>query len=255
MENQEIIKLITELDLIYNKELDLYNKQMEDFFYPFSLNSSDYTAWRKKTDKYLRHNYEEFDIKEICLLLEKSEINENQYKTIKGNLQFLITVDINGISSNDTMKSNIDKNKIFIVHGQNEEVKLAVERCIIKLGLTPVILHKETSKGKTIIEKFEDNSNVGFAVALLTDDDEGKSRKESNYQLRARQNVILELGYFMGKLGRARVFALKKGDIETPTDILGVIYHNYDEADGKWQLELVKELNALNYNIDANNLL
>ena len=68
---------------------------------------------------------------------------------------------------------------------------------------------------------------------------------------RARQNVILELGFFLGWLGRERVCPLVKGDMETPSDYDGVVYTKLDEADG-WKMKLVRELKAAGFDIDAN---
>ena len=111
--------------------------------------------------------------------------------------------------------------------------------------------------GRTIIERFETNADVQFAVVLLSPDDMayGASGSAKDARPRARQNVVLELGYFVGQLGRERVFTLKKGEaLEVPTDISGVVYTSYDPA-GRWQLDLVRELKAAGYNVDANRLL
>jgi hypothetical protein len=101
-----------------------------------------------------------------------------------------------------------DNDNVFIVHGHSIEVQQLVARVIEKLGLNAIILQEQPNEGKTVIEKFEGNSNVGFAIILLTDDDEGKARTQIGLQKRARQNVTLELGYFIGKLGRERVLPL-----------------------------------------------
>lgn len=152
----------------------------------------------------------------------------------------------------------IKNDKIFIVHGHENEMKLAVARSIEKLGLEAIILHEQPSKGRTIIEKIEGNSDVGFAVVLLSPDDFGyaKDDKPENTKLRARQNVILELGYFLGKLGRNHVVAIYMPQInfEMPSDFNGVLYIPFDNA-GRWQFDLVKELKACGYKVDANKLL
>jgi len=100
--------------------------------------------------------------------------------------------------------------KIFIVHGHNEAMKQSVARVIEKLELEPIILHEKSNQGQTIIEKFMSNSNVGFAIILLSADDIGYSKKdgEKSAKERARQNVVFELGFFTAKLGRKRVIAL-----------------------------------------------
>ena len=106
---------------------------------------------------------------------------------------------------------NRNTNKVFVIHGHDEAARETVARFLEKLGLEPVILHEQANKGHTIIEKFEDHADVAFAVVLLTPDDVGKGKGEkSDPKLRARQNVILELGFFLGRLGRKCVSPLSK---------------------------------------------
>lgn len=163
--------------------------------------------------------------------------------------------DINSKSLNNRIFNGKD---IFIVHGHNEEMKQSVARCIEKLKLNPIILHEQSSKGKTIIEKFFDYSNVIYAIILLSADDIAYPRDENsnNFKYRARQNVIFELGYFMGKLGRERVLSLYEeiDNFEIPSDYNGVLFIPYDKK-GNWKLELVKELKAVGISIDANNII
>lgn len=147
--------------------------------------------------------------------------------------------------------------QIFLVHGHDDVVKQSVARVVERLGFEPVILHEQPNRGRTIIEKFTDYSNVGFAIILLSADDIGYDAKKQPAiaQARARQNVILEMGFFLGKLGRERVFVLypEDGKLELPSDYSGVLYTKYDAA-GRWQLELVQELKATGYDVDANKL-
>ena len=144
--------------------------------------------------------------------------------------------------------------KIFVVHGRNNELKETTARFLEKLGLIPVILHEQANQGKTIIEKFEDYSDVDFAVVLMTPDDIGYLANEESFaKYRARQNVVFELGYFIGKLGRTHVVAIVKGDIEIPTDISGVLYIGVGNNDA-WKMMLAKEIKGVGYNIDLNKL-
>ena len=152
--------------------------------------------------------------------------------------------------SNPTLKNE----KVFIVHGHNEELKLSVARTLEKLGLEPVILHEQPNGGKTIIEKLEFNSDVGFVVVLLTPDDEGKAKTEGRLKDRARQNVLVELGYFIGKLGRKKVLPIYIEGVEVPSDFNGVLYTLFDKA-GHWRFDLVRELKNTGYLVDANALL
>jgi len=146
------------------------------------------------------------------------------------------------------------RNDIFIAHGQDETAKESVARFVERLGPTVVILHEQPNVGRTIIEKFEDHSNVAFAIVLLTPDDIGAPNdKKGETKPRARQNVILELGYFMGKLGRGRVCALYKEGIEIPSDYQGVLYIPMDSA-GAWKMELAKEIKNAGIEVDLNKL-
>lgn len=146
----------------------------------------------------------------------------------------------------------INTNEVFIVHGRDEGAKNAVARFIEKLDLVPVILHEQANQGRTIIEKFEKHAQVGFTVVLLTPDDVGALHDdENNRKPRARQNVIFEFGYFIGKLGRERVCALVKSDVEKPSDYDGVLYIPFDDSGG-WEMGLIKELKTAGFNIDAN---
>jgi len=148
----------------------------------------------------------------------------------------------------------IDNKSVFIVHGHDEESKQTVARIIEKLGLEAIILHEKPNKGRTLINKFQDYSNVGFAIILLTPDDLGTSKKEENLKSRARQNVIFELGFFLGKLGIERVCAIKKGDLDLPSDYQGVLYIEMDQNNA-WRFSLATELKAVGYNIDLNKLI
>jgi predicted nucleotide-binding protein len=152
--------------------------------------------------------------------------------------------------------TNMEKfKKIFVVHGHDSEAKIELARTIEKLKLIAVILHEQPNEGKTIIEKFErDASQVSFAVVLLTPDDIGypKSNPDS-MKPRARQNVILELGFFTGALGRSNVCVLYKGDVEIPSDYMGVTYIPMDDG-GAWRFALGKELRQANLTVDLNDL-
>ena len=153
------------------------------------------------------------------------------------------------------MPDQLVSNRVFVVHGRNDGARNTVARFLESLELEPVILQELPSEGKTIIEKFEDHSAVGFAVVLCTPDDVGALASEpDNLRPRPRQNVVLELGFFLGKLGRNRVSALLDGDMEMPSDYGGVLYVPLDAAEG-WKLTLARELNAAGLPLDMNRLL
>ena len=146
-----------------------------------------------------------------------------------------------------------ESNKIFIVHGHDGEARETVARFLEAIGLEPIILHEQANKGRTIIEKVEANSDVSFAVVLLTPDDEGCS-KGGVPKPRARQNVLLELGYFIGRLGRDRVCALKRGAVEIPSDFAGVVWEPMDAGSG-WKQARGRELEAAGHTVDWNRVM
>jgi predicted nucleotide-binding protein len=152
-------------------------------------------------------------------------------------------------------KKNTPNNKIFIVHGHDESAQNKTARFIEKLGFEAIILHENASAGRTIIEKIEDYTDVKYAVVLYTPDDVGNQKsKADSLNLRARQNVIFEHGYLIGKLGRGNVSALVEGQMELPNDISGVVYIKLDEGSA-WHLQLAKEMKYAGFNIDMNKLI
>ena len=146
----------------------------------------------------------------------------------------------------------INTNEIFIVHGRDEGAKETVARFLDKLDLVPVTLAEKPGKGLTIIEKFEQHTHVGFAIVLLTPDDAGSLQDDENdLSPRARQNVIFELGFFIGRLGREHVCALTKGEVEIPSNYAGIEYIPLD-ASGGWKQKLFRELRSVGFKVDAN---
>ena len=144
---------------------------------------------------------------------------------------------------------------IFVVHGHHGEARESVARFLEKLQLKPIVLHERPNKGRTLITKFrEESAHVGFAIVLMTPDDHGAEAGQLSTRPRARQNVVFELGFFIGKLGPERVAALVKGDIEHPSDFDGVVYIDLDDAGG-WKLKLVREMEAVGVKIDRDSLM
>lgn len=155
--------------------------------------------------------------------------------------------------------SNILSNTedIFIVHGHDEQMKQEVEILISELGLNPIVLHRKADEGQTIIEKFEKNSQVAYAIILLTPDDICYSRKQEELddkervkEFRARQNVIFEFGYFVGKLGRNRVCCLYKEGTEIPSDVNGLIYKKVVDKVDEIAFSLIKDLKAVGLSVN-----
>jgi predicted nucleotide-binding protein len=159
------------------------------------------------------------------------------------------------VASQSAMNARFS-NKVFIVHGHDGEMKASTARLVSKLGLEPIILHEQANRGRTIIEKFTDHADqAGFAIVLLAPDDEGRSRDTPSppLQLRARQNVVFEMGFFFAKLGRGRVCAIIKPGVEQPSDIHGIVYVEYDSA-GKWQYDVAKEIKAAGYVVNLESI-
>ena len=229
-------------------QLSLYVSESADL-----VMSGDKTNWSKKVSTFL----------ESTLGLEEAKTfqdldddwnSEGAFFAQIGRLQGLIAQGEaeteNNLGSDDNVAhsdiqqstSNSNSRKVFIVHGHDNEAKEGTARFIEKIGLQPIILHEQASSGQTIIEKFETHSgDIGFAIVVLTPDDfGGVAGAPEVAKPRARQNVILELGYFIGKLGRSRVCALHRGGIEFPSDYQGVLYVEFDDA-GAWRMKLAQE--------------
>jgi hypothetical protein len=144
-------------------------------------------------------------------------------------------------------------NTVFLVHGHNDALREMAARFMEKLGLNVTILSEKPSAGATIIEKLESNALVSFAVVLMTGDDVGSKKHASKLSPRARQNVLLELGYFVGSIGRKRVCVLYEDGVEPPSDYYGVVFIPID-ASGAWRFLLAKELKHAGLSVDLNRL-
>ncbi len=241
----------------------VYDKTSEQEF--LSL----YSKWKKYNIELLKRS---FDIPENEYVSEyKDNISKNfslieevdgSKIDIKNQITFLESIigRLELIPTKEERKTSnkmgtINTNKIFIVHGHNNQIKSEVARVLEKLNLDPIILHEQADNGMTIIEKFEQHSNdVNFAIILLTADDFGNVKTEENTKPRARQNVIFEMGYFYAKLGRKNVFLLKENEVENPSDLSGIIYTPYDEQ-GAWKMKLVKHLRETGYKVSGDDIL
>ena len=141
---------------------------------------------------------------------------------------------------------------LFLVHGRDHGTRDTVAKFLSDLGIEAIVLEDQPNAGRTVIEKLEEFSNVGYAIVLCTPDDVGALADDpGNLRPRPRQNVVQELGYFHGRLGRDRVGALIKGELEMPSDFDGVAYIRMDDVGG-WKLKLIRELRAAGFDVDAN---
>ncbi|WP_286809236.1 nucleotide-binding protein [Acetobacterium sp. MES1] len=245
-------------EIISNPEKQNENT-IKGFYRPFSKRYNDYIE--NKSDSIIGYNETEntYDVELSCdEFLDNLSLMQNDLElfcdehTKFGQKTYEEECDL---TKNEISKPNINNSKdVFVVHGHDEEIKQEVARFIQKFDLNPIILHEQISEGRTIIEKIEAYSNVEYAIVLYSPCDIGyKYGEENNKKGRARQNVVFEHGYLIGKLGRKNVCALKKGEVETPNDISGVVYIDYDTAGG-WKLIVAKEMKKIWPHLDLNKL-
>lgn len=224
----------------------------------FSRPSAEFQAWIAECEDFLLTNYgKESAPWRIFERFERTMLDGNyaqevdkQKDVIVSALTSCLRIPPKGKSKAPITTKDLDLSKVFIVHGHDALLKTEVARFIEKLNLEPIILHEQASSGKTIIEKIEEYSNVGFGIVLYTACDiGGKKSDKPELKSRARQNVVFEHGYLIGKIGRKNVCALVKGEIEKPNDISGVVYVSTGE---EWRLSIAKELRNSGYEIDMN---
>lgn len=234
-------------------------------------------------DRHLSYMEKFFEEKNFEWILNNlSDIAEADLPAIKQTLNMLMEA-----SKNKQVSRGYLSNKVFIVHGKDFESANELKAILIELGLIPIILHEQPSRGRTVVEKLEEYSDVGYAFAILTPDDSGLSSEEairlftaaigkenptpddlkrflesddpraayaviqflSLFKQRARQNVVMEFGYFMGMLGRERVCCLYKGDVELPSDMHGIVYVPFNKSVNEARPMIIKELRAAGYKI------
>lgn len=182
---------------------------------------------------------------------ERREALTTQLSRLNGLIEVLQTeAELQGEAA-PAASTPVHGHRIFLVHGHNERVLQECARFLEKLGQDVIVLREQVNEGRTIIEKFETYADVGFAVVLLTGDDVGGAAGAEKQHLRARQNVVFELGYFIGKLGRNRVCALHQEGVEILSDYSGVLYQSLDD-NGMWKIQLARELKAAGFPVDMN---
>jgi predicted nucleotide-binding protein len=261
---EELNKRIAIGEEIFSRQIQTtrqFEQAKQDYYNWNDFNSELLKQSFNKANNEYKEHYDNVNQKFIYVSLSPAEELQEFIEDVKNkvnNLKQLVSkLSLIKSEINEPKLSKVgvvDNNKIFIVHGHNNEVKVNVARIIEKLGLEAIILHEQANSGKTIIEKFEEHSEVSFAIVLLTDDDLGKSKKYDNLNNRARQNVILELGYFIGKLTRNKVCPLYIPGVELPSDLHGLLYIELDKEES-WKFKLAKELKASGFNIDINKIL
>lgn len=253
----------------YDKFKRIYEEIDELIKNEVTSEDPEFVTWHTKTERFIRNKYGEGiefrDFSNITfglMVYTFTETHEDYVRACKEGLEqtkaiFKVYLEEMEDEINDTNEKKVDLDKIksnfskvFIVHGHDGELKESVARMVERQGIEAIILNEKANRGSTIIEKFEENSDSAAAICLFTADDIAKGKTDSDYKVRARQNVVFETGYFMGKLGRKNVIMLADNDIEIPSDLSGVVYTNNQY----WQIEVFKELKAIGYNIDMNKI-
>lgn len=215
-----------------------------------------------------------FKVKEIRIF--KTEETSSQFS--ESTVRLLYQLNLSALNELSEIASDVTRDfivaapakgkNVFIVHGRDAKPVRELKDLLQKVGLNPIVLHEQPSESRTIIEQLERYSDVGYVFIILTPDDIGALRSrfvqrrpgllikrslKSFLELkpRARQNVILELGFFIGKLGRDRVCCLHKGDVELPSDIRGMVYISFKASINQARNKIIKELRKAGYEVKA----
>lgn len=251
---QKLKEIIDEIDVLIGKSI--------------TKTSPEFQAWHTKAERFLSKKYgvDSIELNRFSDSKFSSQWYFDNYEPIVKCKEGLMATKLTFEEYLKEMQEETERtpeiqqsttyDKVFIVHGHDGELKEAVARIIEKQGIEAIILSEKVNQGRTIIEKFENYSNVAGAVCLFTADDVGNKKSEAentepSFNPRARQNVVFETGFFMGQLGRDHVVILADKGVEMPSDLSGVVYTNT----ANWQFDLIKELNAMGYTVDANKLL
>jgi len=231
-------------------------------------NNVKFVAWRARLEQFFHKEYGEnsyeyktlhkLQFESIASIGAGSRANEKdaaQFKNDMGITLSLIEGRLEEEKSIEESCSLSDSSKdVFIIHGHDDGARETVENFIRQIGYNPIVLFKEASRGKTVIEKIEQyTESIAFGIAIYTPCDIGKAQKESDFKNRSRQNVVFEHGFLAGKYGRANVVGLVKGDIELPSDLAGIAYISMDVR-GAWKYDVAKEMIQAGFNVDMNKI-
>lgn len=222
----------------------------------FGKGTASYEAFRFAGDLHVSRDARRASRKVLEELREEAEANIKRSLNLLREVQLVLRGDLAEVQQRLQsverfgLRSGALSRRVFVVHGHDGEARELVAGFLRKIDFVPVVLHEQANQGRTVIEKVEAHGDVGFAVVLLTPDDTGCA-KGGESEPRARQNVLLELGYFIGRLGRDKVCALKRGDLEIPSDFAGVVWEKMDAGNG-WKLSLARELKAAGHDVDLN---
>ncbi len=257
MEDSEQRVIIEHLENFIKELSDIamsYNEQAE-------FGRAKYGSWKERVTEYLNNTFPNQSAKVLAFIetnftvhRRNTSADKNFWKQYGGNkakgfLLNLIDELQKGKSAGIIKKKESRRIRplIFIVHGHDSRSMYEMKSFLTDIECNVIILHEKPAKGKTIIEKIESYGEVNFAVIMYTPDDRQFSEINQNQSYRARQNVVFEHGYFIGRLGRDRVKAIIVGDVEKPGDIDGVVYTKMSD---NWKLEIMNELEAANCSIN-----
>lgn len=254
----------------FERQIALIDKQIED---ANDGNPAEFDSWQNKTEVVLRSIFGEVSLtyKKFLavryapgLWTEGTDFRPYRVSGVREAITILDSAKLELEIAQETApvqtESHIDAppeleapTRVFIVHGQDEGKKYELEAYLQKLlSEAPVILHQEPNGGKVLIEKLESSaSSVGYAIVLLTADDLGRAKQFDSEEdrFRARQNVVFEMGFFFGLIGRSRVAVLYEESVERPSDIAGLVYIALDAAGG-WKGKLASEIDHVGIAVD-----
>lgn len=232
----------------------------------------DFAAWKNQTEVVLRTlfgvghpTYESFlrtrfssQIISVDRSSDGAAFRERGVKSVLAllggaKLELQLSAQVPDVAQDDeTHKGKVAANgRVFIVHGHDSSLKNETARFLKDLtGEDPVILHEQPDGGRSLIEKFEASAaTTGYAVVLLTADDLGRAKGEKIDQLRGRQNVVFEMGFFFGSLGRGNVAVIHDNGVEEPGDVRGMLYVPRDDA-GAWKMRIAREIDHAGIAVD-----
>ena len=254
-----------------NRDIELLDELIEDAEQIGLENVTAFTRFQRRGEMLLKHIFgdnNEFASELAGLYFGATYANPSQEEEYEERQLVLdsardlleiarekIELSTDELAEEDENNEDVEPEEIFIVHGHDDALKEAVARVIGQLGYEPIILHEQPNSGRTIIEKFDEEADVDFAVVLLSPDDLARGKNEQTERPRARQNVIFELGYFLGRIGRENVACIYRfaAGFEIPSDYSGVTYTEFDKK-GAWKYELARELANAGFEIDMNDL-
>jgi predicted nucleotide-binding protein len=239
------------VDMAYPKnpreQFELLTHQAEGYIRRGKMSDQSFKRWRNRAVDWLKQNAPQTSLARELLVVPPNNIRQG-FKVLS---KAEATVPFIRGQVRNVPPHPANVKKVFVVHGHDEVLKKTVAIFLKRVGLQPVILHNLADRGRTIIEKFTEHSDVGYAVVLLTGDDRGglATESENQYRFRARQNVILEMGFFLGKIGRSNVAAIYDERVEIPSDYRGVLFVPYDQ-EGRWKSKLIREFKGAGIPVD-----